>query len=164
MYRVNCVEAELDAAGSYLNMNYPSVTNSLTAALYPSAGFVSAFFSFFPLILSSSLLLPPIHLPLVCTPLYYFFTFGSPTFSGTNRLTPSSELAPPPFHDVLFLSHLYPPHLPTCPRAAQSRTSPLSICPFVFFLSLCLALFFSLSLCFTVPFSLSFPVSCGCRG
>ena len=68
----------------------------------------------------------------------YFFHFllCSLTLSCTTRLTQSSGLTPPPFHHVLFHPPLPPPHLPTCPGPGQSRTSPLSICPFVLPLSI----------------------------
>lgn len=83
--------------------------------------------------------LPPVLLWLVCSSLpsilqmFLYFQSCSLTFSCIHRLTLSSSLTPPPFYDVLFHPPLLLPHLPTCPRSGQPRTSPLSICPFVLY-------------------------------
>ena len=97
------------------------------------------------------LLLPLIHLLLVCTFLYYFYTFCSLTFSSSNRLTPSSKLAPPPLHDVLFYPTFTPLISPPAPDLASPGPLPspsVHLCSFSLFLLFC----FSLS---SIHFSLS---------
>lgn len=109
---------------------------------------------FFPFLLPSCNF---VSLPSIpnCLWLFFHFLLYSLTLSCTNMLTQSSGLMPPPFHHVLFHPPLPPPHLPTCPGPGQSRTSPLSICPFVHPLSIS---------CSVSPSTVSFHLSLCLRG